>query len=100
MKSVNASSGRDTANVVPDPIERDFGTIEGLQINASTTKNSNTHSNRIAETRGNITVEVCDLSIHERNSDRQKHTPHTMQILLSTDPKKIAVHKSIRTQSH
>ena len=71
IKSVNASSGLDPENFVFDSSQRDSsGNMEGLQMTASSRINSNTDLNRIDETRGNITLEVGELSVNRRRSDR------------------------------
>ena len=78
IKSVNASSGRDTESVVRDADQRDFpGKIDGFQMTASSRIISNTDLSRIDETRGNNNVAVNDLSVNENNSDHQTHTHHT-----------------------
>ena len=46
-------------------------------MTASSKINSRTDSNRIDETRGNITVEEGDLLVNEKNLDRQTHTHHS-----------------------
>ena len=74
MKSVNASSGRGVDSFVLDPDWRDFlGNIESLQMIAQSRINSHTHLNRIDETRGSITVQGGDLTINEKNFERQAH---------------------------
>ena len=78
MKSVNASNRQDTESVVPDPDQRDFsGFMEGLQITTSSSIISNSKLNKIDETPGNIAVEGGDLSVNEKNVDRQTRTHHT-----------------------
>ena len=79
LKSANASSGRSVDSNVLEPDQRDFsGNIEGLQMTALSRINSRTDSNRIDETRDNITVEEGDLLVNERNIDRQTHTHHSI----------------------
>ena len=76
-KSANASSGRSVDGSVLEPDQRDFfGIIDGLQITAASSINSRTDSNRLGETRGNITVEEGDLLVNEKNINRQTHTHH------------------------
>ena len=78
MKSPNAPSGRSVDGNVLEPDQRDFlSNIEGLRMTASSRINSHTDLNRIVETRGNMTVEEGDLSVNEKNIDRQTYAHHT-----------------------
>ena len=43
-------------------------------MTASSRVNSQTDSNRIDDTRGNITIEGSDSLVNERNIDQQTHT--------------------------
>ena len=71
MKSANESSGWSVDGNIKEPDQRDFPSkIEGLQMTASSRKNSRTDLNRINETLGNITVEESDLFVNERNIDQ------------------------------
>ena len=71
MKADNASSGHGVGSVVMDPDQREFsGNIEGLQMTASSRKNSHTDLKRLDETRSNITVEGGDLLVNERGTER------------------------------
>ena len=77
IKAVNPSSGGDTDNIVPDPDLYDFpGNIEGLQITASRSLNSNPDMNKVDENRGTITIEVGDFSVNEGDFERQARTHH------------------------
>ena len=77
MRSANGSSGRTVDSNVLELDQRDFsGNIEGLQMTASSRINSQKDSNRIDETRGNITVEGGDLLANERNIEWQTHAHH------------------------
>ena len=77
MKSANESSGWSVDGNIKEPDQRDFpSNVEGLQMTASSRKNSRTGLNRIDETRCNVTVEESDLLVNERNIDRQTHTHH------------------------
>ena len=78
IKLVNLSSRRDPESFLLDPDRKDFSrNFEGLQLTASSRKNRNADLNRINEIRGNISVEVIELSVNERNFDR-KHTLITL----------------------
>ena len=79
MKSVNAFSPRDINNRVPGPDQRDLsGNINGLQMTEgrSIRQNSNTDLNQFDETHGIFTVEIVNLPVNERNSDRYTRTHH------------------------
>ena len=77
MKSAHASWGLNADGNVLKPDQRNFsGNTEGLQMTASSRKNSHTDLNTIYETRGNITVEGGVSLVNERNIDRLKHTHH------------------------
>ena len=66
IKSVNPSSGGDTDSIVPNPDLKDFPrNIEGLQMTASRSLNSNLDLNKVDETRGTIKIEVGDFSVNE-----------------------------------
>ena len=83
MKSANALSGNGIGSVVLDPDQRDFSVnIEGLQMTASSRINSQTNSNRIGETRDNITVEGSDLLVNKRNFDQQTHSSDCCFLLI------------------
>ena len=79
MKLTNASSGWSADGNVLDPNQRDFlGNVEGLQMTASSRKDSRTDVNMIDETRDNITIEEGDLVVNEKKIDRQLHTHHNL----------------------
>ena len=78
MKSVIASSWRGIGSVLLDPDERNLsGNVEGLQVTASSRKNSHTDVIRFDETRGNIDLGGGEFSVNERHFDWPTHTHHT-----------------------
>ena len=71
-QSMSTREGRDPCGLVLKGDQRDFsGNIENHQMTASSRLNSKTDLKSIHEIRGNITVEAGDLSVCERNFDRQ-----------------------------
>ena len=77
MKSVIASCRRVLKSVVLDPGLRGFsGNIEGFQATASRRINSNADLLSIDKTRGNFMLQGGDLTVTEKNFDRQAHTHH------------------------
>ena len=73
MMSANAYSGSGVDSVVRDPGRRDFrGKIKGLQMTASSRKNSHTDLNRNDETPDSLNVEGGNFSVDKRNFDRYR----------------------------
>ena len=78
MKSTNEYSGRSfDSNALVAGLRIFSGTVEGLQMTASSRISSRTDSNKIDETCGSITVEEGDLEVNEKIIDRQSHAHHT-----------------------
>ena len=76
-ESINASSAQDPDNSALDPEHFFSENAEGIQLISSSRLKSNTNVNRIIETHGNITIQAGDLSVSEKNFDRQTHTHHS-----------------------
>ena len=77
--SVNTSSGRGVGIVALEPDQRELsGNFEGLQMTTSSKINSYTDLNIIDETHGKTTVEGVDLTVNEKNIDRQTHNHHNL----------------------
>ena len=74
MKSANASSTHSCSSVMFQPDQGGFA--EGLHITACSRLNTNL--NKIDETRVDITDEVDDLSVSEREFDRETHAHPTL----------------------
>ena len=78
MKSTNVSSGRRVSSVLLDFDQIVFaGTTEGCQLTASNKRNSHIDLKRIDETIFNINKERGDLTVNERNLDRQTYFHHS-----------------------
>ena len=77
MKSANASAARCVGGNVLEPGHRGFsGSVEGLQMTASSRIPSRTDFSKIHETRGVISIEEGDLLVNEKN-DRQTRSHHS-----------------------
>ena len=77
MRSTDASLTRHPSSIVLNSDVRDFlGDKKWLQMTVSSSFNSNINLNRFDETLCNITVEVGDLPITDRNFDRETHPHH------------------------
>ena len=80
IRSINASSGRDVANVSATSERREhMGTNTPFE-NASENNNTLCVTNINDETRRNIPDEVCELSVPGTHFDRQSHTHHSSNI--------------------
>ena len=76
IRSINASSGRDTTSVSANSERREHVGINAFFENASGNNNTLGVSNVSDETRQNIPDEVSELSVSETRLDRQPHTHH------------------------
>ena len=80
VKSINASSRRDAANVTANS-EREERMGITLSFENVSERNDTFHElNANDETRGNIPDEVCELSVSMTHFGRQSHTHHTNQL--------------------
>ena len=73
--------------------------MEALRMTASSRINSHTDLNRIDATRGNITVEECDLLVNEKNVDRQTHAHHIHKQCLHTMDRGVYMSQAWSSQS-
>ena len=79
IRSKNASSGRDVANVSVNPERREQVGISAPFESASGSNNTLGISKVKDETRNKFADEVSELSVPETHFDRQSHTHHMVK---------------------